>query len=185
MCGHGIIAATTIVLERGLLIPGGDGRTIVFDTPAGLVRATATFRADRTGQSGRAETARAGTTSGPGAGTTRKPDAASEGRRVESVSFTTVPSFVLQGGLPVAVGARRIRADVAFGGEFYAIVDSEAVGLPIDPAHLPELRRAAATIKEALERSIEVKHPTEPRCAASTASCSPARRAPTPQRSAT
>src|SRR5215212_7365476 len=43
MCGHGIIAVTTIALERGLLMSGGDGRTIVYDTPAGTIRATATL----------------------------------------------------------------------------------------------------------------------------------------------
>src|ERR1700716_3305362 len=41
MCGHGVIAVTTIALERGLLMPGGDGRTVVYDTPAGTIRATA------------------------------------------------------------------------------------------------------------------------------------------------
>src|SRR5262245_8174634 len=41
MCGHGIIAVTTIALERRLLMPGGDGLTVVYDTPAGTVRATA------------------------------------------------------------------------------------------------------------------------------------------------
>ena len=51
-------------------------------------------------------------------------------------------------GLPVQARRRgRVRADVAFGGAFYAIVDSEAVGLPIDAAHLPELRRAGMAIK--------------------------------------
>ena len=25
MCGHGIVAVTTMALERGLLLPGGDG----------------------------------------------------------------------------------------------------------------------------------------------------------------
>ena len=32
MSGHGIIAAAKIALERGLVMPGGDGTTIVFDT---------------------------------------------------------------------------------------------------------------------------------------------------------
>ena len=50
MCGHGVIAVTTIALERGLLMPGGDGRTIVYDTPAGTIRARARFwRAGRGG----------------------------------------------------------------------------------------------------------------------------------------
>ena len=71
--------------------------------------------------------------------------------RVERVSFVNVPSFVLYAGLPIQLGARHLRADVAYGGAFYAIVDSEAVGLAIDAAHLPELRRAGMAIKRAIE----------------------------------
>src|SRR5262250_401024 len=41
MCGHGVIAVTTIALERGLLMPGGDGRSIIYDSPAGTIRAKA------------------------------------------------------------------------------------------------------------------------------------------------
>src|SRR5678816_1822674 len=50
MCGHGIIAVTTMALERGLLMPGGDGATVVYDAPAGTVRARA--RIVRTGEAG-------------------------------------------------------------------------------------------------------------------------------------
>src|SRR5438132_8169219 len=86
----------------------------------------------------------------------------SEGEpRVESVAFTNVPSFVLHGGLTVKLASRTIRADVAFGGAFYAIVDSEAVGLPIDAAHLPELRRVGMEIKHAIEAAQTVAHPLE------------------------
>jgi proline racemase len=129
MCGHGVVAVTTIALERGLLMPGGDGTTIVYDSPAGTIRAKA-----RLGGA----------------------------RRVESVAFLNVPSFVLHGGLSVKLASRQIRADVAFGGAFYAIVDSEAVGLPIDIAHLPELRRAGMEIKHAIEAVHTVAHPLEP-----------------------
>src|SRR5437773_3014638 len=38
MCGHGVVAVTTIALERGLLLPGGDGATVVYDAPAGTIR---------------------------------------------------------------------------------------------------------------------------------------------------
>jgi len=72
-----------------------------------------------------------------------------------------VPSFVLHGGLTVKLASRTIRADVAFGGAFYAIVDSEAVGLPIDAAHLPELRRVGMEIKHAIEAAQAVAHPLE------------------------
>ena len=39
MCGHGVIAVTTIALERGLIVPGADGSTVVYDSPAGTIRA--------------------------------------------------------------------------------------------------------------------------------------------------
>ena len=126
--GHGIIALTTIALERGLLMPGGTGASIVYDTPAGVVRASA-----HVGPSG----------------------------RVTSVKFANVPSFVLAGGLAVGYGAKKIQVDVAFAGSFFAIVDSEAVGLPLDAAHLPELRRAGAQIARAIDGAHTISHPLE------------------------
>ena len=127
MCGHGVIAVTTIALERGLLMPGGDGASVVYDAPAGTIRARATRRG-----------------------------------RVDSVAFVNVPSFVLHAGLSVPLASRTVRADVAFGGAFYAIVDSESVGLPIDAAHLPELRRVGMEIKHAIEARHRIAHPAEP-----------------------
>jgi proline racemase len=82
--------------------------------------------------------------------------------RVTSVSFRNVPSFVLFGGVPVTLGARQIRADVAFGGAFYAIVDSEAAGIPIVPERLADLRRVGMEIKHAIEAALTVAHPDEP-----------------------
>jgi proline racemase len=141
MCGHGIIAVTTMALERGLLMPGGDGASIFYDSPAGTVRARASLRSGGAGKPG-------------GAGS-------SDAVRVESVAFLNVPSFVLHGGLAVKLASRTVRADVAFGGAFYAIVDSESVGLPIDAAHLPELRRAGMEIKQAIEAALTIVHPLD------------------------
>ncbi|HEY7287308.1 MAG TPA: proline racemase family protein [Vicinamibacterales bacterium] len=139
MCGHGVVAVTTIALERGLLVPGGDGTSIVYDSPAGTIRARARLRDNTShGIEGAAPT------------------------RVEAVAFVNVPSFVLLPGISVQLPSRTIRADVAFGGAFYAIVDSEAVGLPIDLAHLPELRRVGMDIKRAIEAQHTVLHPLEP-----------------------
>jgi proline racemase len=131
MCGHGIIAVTTIALERGLLVPGGDGRTIVYDSPAGTIRAVATLRSK-------------------------------DELFVDRVAFTNVPSFVLHGGLAVRLGTRQLRADVAFGGAFYAIVDSEAAGLPLDARHAPELRRVGMEVKHAIEAAHSIAHPLDP-----------------------
>ena len=47
MCGHGIIAVVTIALERGLLSLPDRSAEVVLDTPAGIVRAHATWCGDR------------------------------------------------------------------------------------------------------------------------------------------
>ena len=78
------------------------------------------------------------------------------------MSFVNVPSFVLASGVPVRLGARTIPVDVAFGGAFYAIVDAETAGLPIDPYRLTDLRATGMAIKRAVESPLTVVHPTEP-----------------------
>ena len=83
-------------------------------------------------------------------------------RRVAGVSFTNVPSFVLHPAVPVQIGSRTLNADVAFGGAFYAIVDSEAAGIPVQRERLPDLRRAGMQIKHAVEAAIRVEHPEQP-----------------------
>ena len=132
MCGHGVIAVVTIALERGLITPRSGSNDIVLDSPAGQIHATA-----------------------------RREEAGGR-TRVTRVSFRNVPSFVLFGGVPVTLGNRQIRADVAFGGAFYAIVDSEAAGIPIVPARLTDLRRTGMEIKHAIEATHTVAHPDEP-----------------------
>jgi proline racemase len=85
-----------------------------------------------------------------------------ESGHVAQVSFLNVPSFVLASGIPVKVGGRTMPVDVAFGGAFYAIVDSEAAGVPILPERLTELRHAGMAIKHAVEAQLTVVHPAEP-----------------------
>jgi proline racemase len=81
--------------------------------------------------------------------------------RVASVELTGVPSFVFSAGVPLQLGTRAIRVDIAFGGEFYAIADSESVGIPVDQAHAPQLVRMGREIAQAIESSTRVVHPLE------------------------
>ena len=141
MCGHGVIAVCTIALERGLISVADESETIVLEAPAGLVRARVVGR-EAEGRSAR-------------------PRGPSE-PRVHGVAFENVPSFVLRAGLPVSLGDRVIPVDVAFGGAFYAIVDSEAAGIPLRRDALGRLRRAGMEIACAVDAAIRVIHPTEP-----------------------
>ncbi len=82
-------------------------------------------------------------------------------RRVRSVRFANVPSFVYLPGLSVRIGSREIPVDVAFGGAFYAIVDSEAAGVPVEQNRLGDLRRLGMEIKQAVEATQSIVHPSE------------------------
>ena len=149
MCGHGIIAVTTMAIERGLIwssrgnpeigapataLSAGKpvSADLRYDTPAGVVQA-------------RAHLAHHG-----------------DSVRVESVAFRNVASFVFEPSLMVQAGGRNVPVDVAFGGAFYAIVDSEAAGVPIDAAHLPELRKLGMTIAREVEKLRRIVHPNDP-----------------------
>jgi trans-L-3-hydroxyproline dehydratase len=51
MCGHGIIAVTTALIETGTLTANTDAPvTVGYDSPAGFIRATATLTGDRVTQ---------------------------------------------------------------------------------------------------------------------------------------
>ncbi len=76
-----------------------------------------------------------------------------------ALTLTGCPAFVLHGGIEVATGSRRVRADVAFGGAFYAIVDTESAGVPIDGTRNSELRRIALALTEAVAQTRTVTHP--------------------------
>jgi len=131
--GESVIAAVTIALERGLLFVNDPGAEtrLVFDTPAGTIIATA--RSEQRGT----------------------------GLRVDSVAVTNVPAFVFAAAQPVRVGNRDMRVDVAFGGIFHAIIDTDAIGIPIDSAHLPELRRLGIDVLKALNAAGRFEHPVD------------------------
>ena len=147
--GHGIIAVATIALERGLfpLTSLGTGPStppgavfsrdaapetrLVFDTAAGTVHARA------------------------------RVEARGDRRRVDSVAFANVPSFVLSGGRTVRIGMRDLRVDIAFGGVFYAIADTEAIGIPLTGSRLPDLRRLGADIRTSINAAGGITHPVD------------------------
>ena len=81
-------------------------------------------------------------------------------RRVDSVTLTSVPSFVALPGHAVRLASRELRVDVAFGGQFYAIADTEAIGIPLTVARLPDLRRLGVEIRAAVNAAA-VEHPAD------------------------
>jgi len=132
MCGHGIIALVTVVVETGMFAAKAPERMLKIDTPAGLVTAFAKVE-------GRAF------------------------RRVKSVRFHNVPSFVLGLDEKVEVpGIGEVAYDLAFGGAFYAYVQAEPLELGLEPENARGLIEAGMAIKHAVMKSRPIVHPFEP-----------------------
>lgn len=86
-----------------------------------------------------------------------------EGGRCISVSLDNVPAFVVS--LDAAIETPKwgtIRADIAFGGVFYAQIDVDQVGLRIVPEAARALAEAGTEIKALLKNQIDVEHPDIP-----------------------
>jgi proline racemase len=142
MCGHGVIAVTTALIEEGLYPATTPSTTIRYEVPAGIVVAEAS-------------------TVG-----------LEQGAAVESVRFTNVPSYLSARDLPIAPDGVELHGqaaesgflavDLAFGGAYYGIVDAAEIGLRVVPEQAAELRRAGAAITAVLRRDHTPAHPTDP-----------------------
>jgi trans-L-3-hydroxyproline dehydratase len=140
MCGHGLIALVTCLLETGLspsTYPGLDPEylrakgELRLDTPAGQVLARPTWAPD--------------------------------GRRVTRVTFRNVASFAYVLDETVEVpGLGRVRYDLAFGGAFYAYAEAAEVGLDLEAGAYRGLIEAGTAIKQAVMAAVEIRHPIEP-----------------------
>jgi proline racemase len=133
MCGHAIIALTTLVLETRVHDGSieGDARdvAVTFNVPAGRIEARGSVK---------------------------------EGR-VSDVRFRNVPSFVLVKGGEIEVPGLLdlVRFAVAYGGAFYALVEAEPLGLVLTPRHAARLIDAAGRIKGAVAAACSARHPFE------------------------
>jgi proline racemase len=85
--------------------------------------------------------------------------------RALSVTLRNVPSFVSALDRSVVAAGRELRYDMAFGGNFYALVDAAAAGVSVDPAWAPELIACGAEVMAAIEVADRPVHPEDPRIA--------------------
>lgn len=133
MCGHGVIALTTGLIEEGLYPATMPQTTIRWETPAGLVTAVADVVPGEDG-----------------------------GPEVRQVRFTNVPSYLHRQDIQVTTnGGQSVRVDLAFGGAYYGIVDAAELGLRVVPEAIRQLTDAGAAITEALRREHTPTHPTD------------------------
>ncbi|MGH9075191.1 MAG: proline racemase family protein, partial [Acidimicrobiales bacterium] len=141
MCGHGAIGTVVAVLETGMVEAVEPTTVVRLDTPAGLVEAEASV---------------------------------SDGA-VVSVRLRNVDSFLLQrdakvelagagsgAGAGALAGAAALELDVAYGGNFYAILPAARLGLDVVPSAHHDLVAAGLRVMNAVNAQLELAHPLEP-----------------------
>jgi proline racemase len=80
-----------------------------------------------------------------------------------AVTIRNVPAFAVSLDREVPVpGLGTVSLDLAFGGNFYAILPIEQVGLPFDRAHGPAILEAGMQIAAAINAQDEPVHPEDP-----------------------
>jgi proline racemase len=128
MCGTVTIGVVTTLIELGVIEAKGDNENVnvKFDTPAGLVSATAKVR---------------------------------EGK-VKEVSLINVPSFYYRTFSVPLPGKGNVEVDIAYGGEFLAIVKAEKLGLALKKQNKDELVKLSLKIMEVIKESQKIVHPS-------------------------
>ncbi len=85
------------------------------------------------------------------------------GGRATSVTIRNVPSYLHLRDARVSVpGAGELTLDVAFGGNFYAILPASAAGLQVRPQFHDEIVAAGLQIMAAVNDQLEFAHPDNP-----------------------
>ena len=86
-----------------------------------------------------------------------------EGTRAKSVTIENVPSFVTELDAIVEVpGVGAVRYDMAYGGNFYAIVELSELGRAFGKEHAPELLELGLSIMNAINTTNPPTHPENP-----------------------
>jgi proline racemase len=90
-------------------------------------------------------------------------EATVENGKVKQVKIKNVPAFLYRQDVSVEVpGFGPLVLDLAYGGNFYAILPAEAVGLSLEPRLAPALVEAGMRIMAAVPRQVPIEHPVNP-----------------------
>ncbi|RST61597.1 proline racemase [Siminovitchia terrae] len=85
-----------------------------------------------------------------------------ENGKAKEVSFCNVPAFLLRRVSVDVEGIGKVEADIAYGGNFYAIIDAKSIGLDLVPENASIIIDQAITIRNTINEQIEVVHPKYP-----------------------
>jgi 4-hydroxyproline epimerase len=132
MCGHGTIGTVTIAIEEGIIIPKQPGQ-LQLETPAGLISVQYQSRL-----------------------VNRK-------TKVEAVRITNVASFLHSSELVThCPDLGHLVVDVAYGGNFYAIVDVQSNFKGIEHYRVDQLVSWSRELRNEINKNYSFVHPIDP-----------------------
>ncbi|PEB38705.1 proline racemase family protein [Bacillus pseudomycoides] len=79
--------------------------------------------------------------------------------KAKEVSFCNIPAFLLKSISVHVEGIGNVDVDIAYGGNFYAIIDGEALGLELVPENASTIIDKAIQIRNTINEKFEVIHP--------------------------
>jgi proline racemase len=86
-----------------------------------------------------------------------------QGGRIGGVSFVNVESFLLHRDARLVVERLgELQVEVAYGGDFYVIVDADPLGIQLAPDNDGQLIAAARAIIRAVGEQMAIRHPERP-----------------------
>jgi proline racemase len=89
-------------------------------------------------------------------------EVAHDGERVLWCRFENVPAYVAAQDIPLDVpGLGPVTADIAWGGNYFGIIDVRGRGLEIGPANAARLSSVGVAARDMLRQKIKLQHPTQ------------------------
>lgn len=82
-----------------------------------------------------------------------------ENGKAKEVSFCNIPAFLLKSVSVDVEGIGRVDADIAYGGNFYAIIDADSIGLDLIPENASNIIEKAINIRNTINEKTEIVHP--------------------------
>lgn len=83
--------------------------------------------------------------------------------KVQGVTLKNVPSFLYKADVEVYVPRLgQVKVDIAYGGNFYAILAADQLGMEVVPETAREIISAGTEIWRAVNEQVEIHHPEEP-----------------------
>jgi len=87
-------------------------------------------------------------------------EVANEGPEVQWTRFENVPAYVAAQDVPFELpGVGQLKADIAWGGNYFGIIDLRGTSLRISPENGTELSRLGIIAREQLREKVAIQHP--------------------------